>query len=354
MAESSGEKKHPASQRKLRRARRQGQVARSRELAGAAAATAVVVSLAWQVPGLVQRLLKFTQSCLSRQPVPAAEPVWSGVLTELTRTLALVGGAGMLAGALVAVAQVGFNFNLRLRLSTIDPVQGMKRMFSASRFVDLALMLLKLVACALLGAALVVPFLLELLAEARELDVLVGATAGILLRLAAVMCLLGLLQGGFDWWLQRRRHLRRMRMNDQELRQENKEQEGDPHIRQERRRQHRQLLQGVGMSSLSRARVVVVNPTHVAVALAYRPEEDEAPWVIVSGWAERARAIKGEAERLGIAVVQQVGLARSLVRLEWGEEVPEESYQAVAEIIRAVESLDRSAGADLPRTRVLQ
>lgn len=341
MAESSGEKKHPPSQRKLRQARKKGQVARSRELAGAAAAAAVVIGLAWHLPGLVQRLLRLTKSCLSVQLGTATTPLWDALLSELIRTLVLVGGMGMLAGVLVAAAQVGFSFNLRLRLSAIDPLQGLKKMFTASRFVDLGLMLVKLLVCALLGALLVVPFVLDLLAETRDLEVLVGATAGILLRLAVVMCLLGLLQGGLDWWLQRRRHLRRLRMNDQELRQEHKEQEGDPQIRQERRRLHRQLLQGVGMSSLSRARVVVVNPTHVAVALAYRAEEDAAPWVIVSGWAERARAIRSEAERLGIAVVQQVGLARSLVRLEWGEEIPEESYQAVAEIIKAVESLDR-------------
>ncbi len=145
--------------------------------------------------------------------------------------------------------------------------------------------------------------------------------------LAAALLLLGAL----DWALVRRRHRRALRMTRDEVRREHKEDEGDPAHRSERRRRHRALLEA---GPVSRATVVVVNPTHVAVALRHERGGEDAPRVVAKGTGLAAARIRSEARRAGVPVVRDVPLARALHRLaEVGDEIPEELYEAAAAVL---------------------
>jgi type III secretion system FlhB-like substrate exporter len=147
---------------------------------------------------------------------------------------------------------------------------------------------------------------------------------GVALRAGAAVGLLAALDFGLARW----RHGRELMMTREEVRNEHKESEGDPHHKHQRRAIHRQLAAGGPARGVRSATAVVVNPTHIAVALRYQPEECDAPYLVAKGREADALALRREAERLGVPIVRDVPLARSLVRFDVGMEIPEELYQA--------------------------
>lgn len=334
MAEDKDRRTEPPSKRKLERARKKGEVALSRELAGACAAAAGVLALMLDSGRIAAELHLFLVQCYS-DPRPA---LWRAAVELLVLHIGIIGGAAALAALFALVVQVGLRFSMRLEFGRLNPVKGLGRMFSRKRFFDLLLLFCKLSLVACVAWQVGVDRIADIVgAGSRPLCETAAFGGRALFEITLVMLVFALLGGVFDLWLQRRRFTQRMRMTRKEVADEHKEQEGDPGIKSERRRQHRQLLQGVGMAAINRARVVVVNPTHIAVALGYDGERDEAPWVVAAGRGSRAMTIRMAAARLGIPIVEQVPLARALIALEPGEEIPEQFYEAVAEIIRAIQ-----------------
>jgi len=148
-----------------------------------------------------------------------------------------------------------------------------------------------------------------------------GAAAGVLAAL--------------DFGLSRRRHWRELMMSREEVKNEHKQSEGDPHHKQQRKAMHRQLAAGGPERGVRAATAVVVNPTHVAVALRYAPRECDAPYLVAKGREQDALALRRAAQELGIPIVRDVPLARSLVQFDVGVEIPEELYQAAAAVLAA-------------------
>jgi type III secretion protein U len=143
--------------------------------------------------------------------------------------------------------------------------------------------------------------------------------------------------GALDLLLVRRRFRGLLMMTPDEVERERREEEGDPRHKAERRRQHRALASA---GPVSRAAVVVVNPTRLAVALGHRPEADEAPVVLAKGTGDDAARIRALARRAGVPIVRDVALARALYQLaEVGEEIPAELYQAAAVVLARVYGL---------------
>lgn len=125
-------------------------------------------------------------------------------------------------------------------------------------------------------------------------------------------------------------------MTRDEVKREHKESEGDPHVKGERQRLHRELLEHQVLESVRTADVLVVNPTHIAVALRFDAEsEQEAPEVVAKGVDHLARRMIEVATEAGVPVLRDIPLARSLHGLDLGEEVPEALYDAVAAVLRA-------------------
>ncbi len=333
MRESKEQKTEPPSKKKLERARRKGEVAVSRELAGAVGLVLSGAAIFGFLGGLCGDLLGLAVRCFSK---PVVEE-WTRAFEPLEKFIALAGGAAAAGCLLVLFFQVGLRFRLKLQFSRLNPVRGFSRLFSRQRLVDLALMIAKLATLAVACLGCGVPYLAGLLAKRTSgLEQDAAAAVLIVVRVFAAAAAVALLWGIADRFVQKRRFLKRMRMTRQEVLREQKEQEGDPAVRSERKKVHRQMAAGVGLDGLGRASVVVVNPTRIAVALAYREEQDQAPWVVLSGRGRAALRIRTEASRLGIPVVEHVPLARSLIELDSGEEIPGDLYQAAAEVIRAV------------------
>lgn len=332
----SADRTEAPTPRRLREARRRGEVAMSLELCGAAAFAGGLVALAATAPALAAELARLLRGGIHLAVAGVAPPAdvlrdAAGTVLRLVLPVALAAAA---AGGLTAALQAGFAVapeSLRPRLDRIDPVRGLRRLVAPAQLLRAPLAVLKAAALLLLvgrWAASDATGLGEL-PRAGAAALLRGAPPllALALRLLAALAIFGLL----DWALARRRHLRALRMTRDEVRREQKEEDGDPAHRAERRRLHRALLDA---APVSRATVVVVNPTHVAVALHHRREGEEAPRLVAKGTGRDAARIRSAARRAGVPIVQDVPLARALHRLaDVGEEIPEELYEAAAAVL---------------------
>ncbi|WP_242373217.1 EscU/YscU/HrcU family type III secretion system export apparatus switch protein, partial [Anaeromyxobacter sp. SG26] len=249
--------------------------------------------------------------------------------------LSLLPAVGAFAAAAIAGAlQAGFTFApgaLAPRAERVSPMAGLRRLLSPASLLAVPLGLAKgavLLAIALAWLRAAAPALAGL--SRLDARALWGATPlllGLAVRLGVAYALLGLA----DLALARFRHRRALRMTRDEVRREHKEDEGDPAHRSERRRLHRALLEA---GAVSRATVVVVNPTHVAVALRHDRDGEAAPRLVAKGTGLAAARIRSAARRAGVPIVRDVPLARALHRLaEVGDEIPEELYEAAAAVL---------------------
>lgn len=143
----------------------------------------------------------------------------------------------------------------------------------------------------------------------------------------------------FDWFWSRFSFLKSMRMSKYEVKKEHQQQEGDPHIKQERRRMHQEALEGPVNPSLAEASVVITNPSHLAVAIIYHQEKDEAPKVLDKGMGKKAKAMTEKAHQCNIPIIRNVPLVRDLQWLEINEEIPKNLYDSVAEVLLFVHEL---------------
>lgn len=330
------ERSHAATPQRLQRAHREGQVARSRLGPGAASLVAGGWTLTALAPGWwleLQSLIAWLWST----PLPSAMTAIRGLAWHTGRLIIPVSGASALAALAVHLAVTGWHPMVSLltpRPERISPVGGFKRLFSGGRWIEPVLSLLFLAGIGgwLYGKRDV---LMEGWHRALRLEghgALLSALVRSLSTLASLFGLLLVIACVEAWWA-RRRHARSLRMSTEEVKREHRQSEGDPHHKAQRRALQRQFASGGSERGVAKATAVVINPTHLAVALRYAPEEHEAPYVVAKGRASDAKALREEAGRLGIPIVRDVPLARSLIPLDVGEAVPEELYRAAAAVL---------------------
>ncbi len=333
----SGERTEPPTPRRLQEARRRGEVARSADLTSAGVLLAGGLGALALAPGAARALRTLAAVLLADRA-----PSLAGALTLALEAALRVAGppVALLAavGVAVSLAQTGpvvATEALRPDPARLHPAKGVRRLLGFQRLGIVPKTAAALGVVALVVRATCRPRLGWLLALPR---LGVPAAAALLLHLAATVvaasggALVAL--GIVDLALARRRHLRQLRMTRQEVREEHKREEGDPAHKAERRRAHRAALAGP-VRPLRQAAVVVVNPTHVAVALHFDDDLD-APVVGDRGTGATAAGIRARARRLCIPLVRDVPLARALVALDPGAEVPEALYAAVAAVLTAV------------------
>ncbi len=328
--------------KKLRDARRRGEVPRSRELVAGAGLVAAAVALGAYGPALARGLgALFTRILASVEDPSRAAPGKALVAAASTGAalLAPIVLAILLAATAVAFVQVGALFapaRVAPRLDRLDPAAGFGRIFAKRTVVELLKSLLVLAVVAGVVADLVVGELRGVasapLATPSELLASTGAlVAAVTLRAGAALLALGVL----DFFYQRHRHHADLRMTKEEVKREHRESEGDPRAKQRRRRMHQEIVEHGVLEAVRRADVLVVNPTHYAVALAFdRDGEQEAPEVLAKGLDHLARRMIDAAREAGVPVLRDVPLAHALYELEVGDAIPEDLYEAVAAILQ--------------------
>lgn len=349
--ESSQAKTEPPTPKRLRDLRRKGQVAKSPDVGATAGLIAGLGALLLAGGYLVDRLNRVLERSASADFKSFDDTrvlvQWSGdMLIEMAWMTLPIVLIAIVVGVLAGFFQVGPVFSteqVKPQLSRINPVSGVKRVFSMRTFVELIKLVVKAV---VLGAVVWVTawHALPSLLQSHWLPV-----AGILPLAMRLLEILGwcaiasfIAIAAFDLWFQKWEFLRRNRMSIDEVRREHKETEGDPHVRSRRRQLHREANEASMLSGVRKASVVVVNPTHIAVALYYEMGETDLPVVVAKGEGELARAIRRVAEEEGIPIVHDVDLARRLRSdAPVDQYIPEELIEPVAAVLRWARDLQR-------------
>lgn len=332
-----GEGTEPPTPRRLREARRRGEVARSADLVGALVLVAGGLGALGLARGAVHAVEALTRALFAAPGIPAAAAL------HLAAGAALRAGAPLVAllaavGVAASVVQTGPLFApeaVRVDPGRLHPARGLKNLATFARLgivvkTAVAFAGVLLVGRLVAGQNLVLVLALPRLGPLAAGRCLARLGAGLVAGSGAALVLLGAL----DLVLARRRIERRLRMSKEEVREERRRDEGDPAHKAERKRAHRSVLAGP-VRPLSDAKVVVVNPTHVSVALHFDDGLD-APVVGRRGTGAAAARIRADARRLGIPLVRDVPLARALLAVDPGDEVPEALYAAVAAVLTAV------------------
>jgi flagellar biosynthesis protein FlhB len=328
----SADKPFEATPQRRERALREGNVARSVELGTIAAFAGALVAGSLAVP-LVAAAARGAVAGAARYPFAPPLPALT-----LLAFAACVPAGGAAAGAVVAgVAQSGALRPVALKLSVakLAPGAGLKRMFGGEAAVGALRATLALAA----ALAALVPLAREVIAGAATLAspfaaaTLVGAAT---LRAALVALAVGALFAFADYGLARRRWLAGLRMSFEEMKREAKENEGDPQVKARRRRAHHAALRSA-ISRTREASFVIVNPTHVAIALRYAPPEIPVPTILVRAADDAARRVTALARAHAIPLVEDVALARLLYAIgEPGRAIPAETFVAVAQIVASL------------------
>ncbi len=360
MAEDSDlEKTEPASSRRLEQAREEGQVPRSREV-GAFLVLLVAASSFWMMGGwmmhrtasIVRQGLSFDEKALS-DPLLILPRLANSALEALFTLIPLAGA--LIAAALIAPFFLGsWNFSskaLTPDLKRLDPLKGLGRLLSWSGLAELVKSIAK--ATLVGGVAVVV-----LWGERGEILALFGVTvdvglanAGRLINYSFLMIVLSMiaivaLDVPFQLW----QFHKRLKMTKEEVRQEHKEMEGSPEVKGRIRSLQREAARRRMMSAVPTADVIVTNPTHFAVALAYKSGMG-APKVLAKGMGEVAKKIREIGAEHGVPMLEAPPLARALFRhVELDQEIPSALYSAVAEVLAYVYQLAawRRTGGSYP------
>jgi type III secretion protein U len=346
---TSQRKTEPPTEKKLRDARRKGDVPISNDFPSVMVLLIFAIFLTWGAVGLTQGLRNLFDQVLTADFRALAQPralhLW---LTELVRQgvllLVVPVGALFVTSVVSSALQAGGVFSvdpITPQLSRVNPVEGFKRLFSVNSAVELVKLTLK----ALLLAAIVWVVALQALPDLLRshwlaLTSLLPLTGQVLMGLMWPAVIAFLAIAAFDLWFQHWNHSRLNRMTREEVKREHRETEGDPALRGKRRELHRELSINNMLENMRKASVVVVNPTHVAVALYYEAGRTDLPVVLAKGEDDVARAIRKVAERERIPVLQNIDLARRLAeQAPLNDFIPDEFIEPVAEVLRWVRSL---------------
>ena len=344
----SGEKTEEPTQKKLDDSRKKGQVWKSKDLTGVFVFLVGLGALkaSW---GLIEEEIKtlftFTFDHIGK---PETLDVATGHMLEMSvRAVILltipVALSGAIIGGLVEFLQVGALFTmdpLMPKLEKLNPISGLKNMFSKKAIVELIKNMAKITIAAYVVYG-VVRDAMGMVVQTQLMDArgIMAVMSELVYRVAVRVGLVFLLFGIFDVWWQRKSFMKDMMMSKEDVKKEYKESEGDPHHKAHRKQMHQEIMESAQMESVKSADVIVTNPDHVAVALKYDREKDAAPRVIAKGLDFKAERIKELARQSDVPLLRNVPLAHSLLRVDVGQDIPEDLYDAVAEVLNFVYGL---------------
>jgi len=344
--ESFQEKTEQPTPRKRDEARKKGQVARSAELSSVAILMVGLLAMTWfgstmftAMSGMM--IESFTEGMAIKLDPLTVQPYLVGWTLDFVGIVAPIIGLLGLTAVVINIARVGILFTgkpLMPKGDRISPLAGIKRIISPRGLVELAKGLFKVALVALMTYATLIWESQQLL---RLADMGVGQLYDIGgdmildlgFRIVAALLILAILDYAFQRW----DYEKNLKMTRQEIKDEVKQHEGDPHIRARIKSIQRETAQRRMMSDVAESDVVVTNPTHIAVALRYNPESMAAPIVVAKGQRLVAERIKELARLAGVTVVENKPLARSLFKaVKVGREIPAELFKATAEVLAFV------------------
>lgn len=344
MAEQDLDRTQEATEYKLKKAKEKGQVSKSADLVSAVVFTVAVVFLTWQGWQSVRGQFRFDQALLTQVSMLDAGgalhwPLLSQAVQNTLSALAPFFGAIMLAAIVANLMQTGPVLSaepLKMDFDRINPVNGLKKLFSMRTLFDtfracVKLVLLGWVAYAALKSLAPQFYGLSGLSPVGYVRTLLDDMSSLGLKMALILGLIALL----DVMFSRREFAKKMRMSHREVKDETKHRDGDPRIRARLRELRREMLKrSLAVKNTRKADVIVTNPTHVAVALRYEHGKMDSPQLVAKGAGQMAAVMRQIAAKHHIPVVRSPALARRLYReMDVDQHVPPWLFAEVARIV---------------------
>lgn len=347
----SGDKTEKATPKKRSKAREEGQVLQSREMTAAIVLLCMFVTLRIFGGFMYKEIYGFFKTILVEYPKVQDLFTINGVLKAFSEFLivflkitAPLFTVAVITGLVSGYAQVGFLFTtktLAFKFSKLNPLNGLKRIFSLRSLTELVKSILKIAVVGFIGYSYIKGEVVNIL-NTIDMDVIVvasyiGITAtNVAIRMCIAMLILGVLDYGYQWW----EYEKNLKMSKQEIKEEHKQAEGNPEVKSKIRQKQRQISMRRMLQDISKADVVITNPTHFAVAVKYDANVSEAPVVLAKGQDFIALRIREIAKENNVQIVENKPLARTLYEtVEIGGKIPPDLYQAVAEVLAFVYGL---------------
>ena len=347
-----GEKTEPATSKKLRDARKEGQVAKSREIANGLGLLALFLVLKLWIGQIGTGFLETFS--LVYNSIPEVGKLYGGTSAENEMTILFRHAVIQIIIIIAPIFIVGFlvafisdymqvkwfitTKPLHPKLSKLDPIKGFKKIFSGNSLVELIKSLAKIIIIGYISYSYLKDNITEIfwfydVELMTALGTLFKIVTDLGIRISAVYMIFALA----DYYYQKWKFSEDMKMTKQEVKEEYKNMEGDPQIKGRIRQKMMEASRRRMMQALPQADVVITNPTHYAVAIKYDPAKSDAPIVVAKGQDSLAIKIKEIAREHRVEIVENKPLARMLfANVEVGEMVPPELYQAVAEVLAFV------------------
>ncbi len=345
----AAERTEQPTPKKLEKARKKGQVPHSEELTSIVTLLALILIVALMAPSLLQWFITQLRQGMSCENAVFADSLsfWNFTKAKIADSIFAVCPilAALFAGSVLAcVAITGLNFApeaVSLKFSHINPVTGFGKLINARSMVKLLVSILKL-----LFVSFIVWFYLksrlDMLANLRWAwsAQILAATAGIILGLAIRIGIALLVIGMADAFYQKWKYIQELKMTRQEVKRERRDVEGSPEVKSRIRRLQFEMARKRMLQEVPKASVVLVNPTHVAVALRYDAKTMEAPVLVAKGADQMAEKIREIARAYGVPVIRRPELARTIYStVKLNGLIPQILYVAVAEVLAMIHRL---------------
>jgi|WetSurMetagenome_2_1015567.scaffolds.fasta_scaffold240934_1 flagellar biosynthesis protein FlhB len=356
MAEDSYEERTEAPTEKRRsEARQKGNVAKSAEINSTFVLLTGILMLKWSAPWLYGQLSGFMGSVFGLIAHPRADVAFFTAIA--TKSLLFLMYAClpvcvsiMIIGVAVNLVQVGFLFTLQPitpTLDKLDVIGGMKRLFSIRSVVELFKDIAKLILIAVIAFVSIKGEFGTFIGlwDAPPITIMIcilTVSYKIVIRAVIALLIISLL----DYFYQRYEYEKKLKMTKQEIKEERKQMDGDPQIKSRVRSLQREMARRRMMQEVPKATVVVTNPTYIAIAIRYEPNEMQTPKVLAKGKRLMAERIRSIATEEGIPIIEDKPLARAMYdKVEPGFDVPMEFFTAVAEVLAYVYRLKKRNAA---------
>ena len=344
------EKTEDPTPKRRQESREEGQVAESQELNTALTLLFSFVILFFVMPHILKEIMQFITKVYSQYfamefSLLTIHNLSLEIMIFILKLIAPIFTMVMIVGVLSSILQIGFLFSPQIvqpEFSKLNPLQGIKQMFSKKTLVELIKSVAKIILVVGIAFITIRPVVSEfLLLIYSNLKKVVSLLGGLSFRLGIRVSLVFIVLGIMDLFYQKWQHEQDLKMSKKEVEEERKQTEGNPEVKQQRKQQQQEMAQQRMMQDVPDADVVITNPTHFAIAIKFDIETMEAPVVLAKGQDDIAQKIKEIAQENEIEIVEEKPLARALYRMvEIGEQIPAELYQAVAEILAYVYQMD--------------
>ena len=348
--DEGGEKTEKASQKKIEDSRKKGQVPKSNDVNNFVTLLGAFSFLLFFGPSLISKvrqwLSHYIVSSGDIERVLTPHQLFLEGVNYFLEFIVMLFLPMMIVGVVSNIAQTGFLFvvePLKPQFSKLNPIQGFKEMFSQRKWFDLLKNILKLGLVVFISWQFVVDKQADLLnlSYMKLTDALFVLGTFVRDLMIRILMLIGVLSVA-DYAFQRYKFMDDLKMSKQEQKEEYKQLEGDPVIKGLRRQKQREIAMNQMMKMVPEATVIVTNPTHYAVALRYRMDQDNAPVVLAKGVDAKALKIREIAKEHDIPIIENRPLARSLyATVDINHEIPFEMYEAVRDLLVLVYELDR-------------